>query len=754
MGNTPRISRVAFAADYLPRRCGIATFTHDLRTALAQQYPEADHVVAAVTDTEAGYHYPPEVRFQWSENDLDAYRRAADFINFARSDVVSLQHEFGIFGGPAGSHILALVADLNAPVVTTLHTVLTEPSEDQRRVMDGLIERSARLVVMAERGRDILRDTYAVPDRKIDLIPHGIPDMPFVDPNFYKDHFGVEGRLVALTFGLLSRNKGIENVIEAMPAIVERFPSFVYVVLGATHPNVVRHEGESYRRSLERLARSLGLEKNVIFYNRFVDDEELKEFIGAADLYVTPYLNEAQITSGTLSFSFGCGKAVVSTPYWHATELLADGRGVLVPFADPEAISDAVIGLLEDEPRRHAMRKQAYLLGRTMVWSETAQRYMESFDEARRTRLHAVPRLLDAWTLEERPLELPPVRLDYLERLTDRTGLLQHATYSVPRFDEGYTTDDNARGLLLGVLLEETGHGSPAVTRLATTYASFLQHAYDPDRRRFRNVLTYERRWQDRDGSDDALGRVLRSLGACVRFPHWDSLRGWAVDLFDHALPSILDVDSPRGLATALIGIDHYLHHLGGARVVEGAFDEVTAKLLKRYQVTATEDWPWFEEVVSYDNAVLPHAMLIAGRRTGDSDLRDIGLASLRWLADLQTGDKGHFRPIGSNGFYKRGGAPARFDQQPLEAQGMTSATLAAHRLTGDDSWLDAARKAMEWFLGRNDLGVELYDANNGGCHDGLHEDRINRNMGAESTLAFIHALVEMGQMAAAFETH
>jgi glycosyltransferase involved in cell wall biosynthesis len=749
----PGIFRAVIASDYVPRRCGVATFTHHLRTALAEELPDADLLVAAVTDLEEGYRYPPEVRFQWSENDLDSYRRAADFINFARADVVSLQHEFGIYGGNAGSHILALLGDIQAPVVTTLHTILTNPDSDQRRVMDGLIEGSARLVVMAERGRAILRDVYSVPDEKVDMIPHGIPDMPFGDPNFYKDEFGVEGRLVALTFGLLSANKGIEYVIEAMPPIVEQFPNFVYIVLGATHPNVLRHEGESYRRKLERTARDLGLERHIVFYNRFVDEQELNEFIGAADLYITPYLNEAQITSGTLSYSFGCGKAVVSTPYWHAAELLADGRGAIVPFADSGAIAETVIELLRDEPRRHAMRKRAYLLGRKMIWPEVANRYLDVFAEARRTRLHTIPSLLESWTLDERPLELPQIRLDYLERLTDDTGVLQHATYNVPRFDEGYTTDDNARALQLIVELGRAGHRTAGVKRLAGVYASFLQHAYDPDVRRFRNVLTYERSWEDDDGSDDTLGRALRTLGACVRFPRWLNLQGWAVELFDHAIASVLDVSSPRAWAAALLGMDDYLHQLGGARVVEDAFAQLTENLLKRHAAAADDGWPWFEDVVSYDNALLPHALIIAGDRLGDEEIRRTGLDSLRWLADLQRVDHSHFRPIGSNGFYRRGGAPARFDQQPLEAQAMTSACLAAHRITGVETWLTEARRAFEWFLGRNDLGLELYDASSGGCHDGLHQDRVNENMGAESTLAFLQALVEMREASIGYDS-
>ena len=743
MTTTTKIKRVALAADYLPRQCGIATFTNDLRTALATAYPQTDFVVAAVNDTDEGYSYPDEVRFEWSEPDLDSYRRAADFINFSNSDVVSLQHEFGIYGGPAGSHVLSLVRDLRRPVVTTLHTILTDPTTAQRRVLTELTEESARLVVMSEKGREILGDVYGVPAAKIDLIPHGIHDMPFVDPNFYKDHFGVEGRPMALTFGLLSRNKGIENVLQAMPAVVEEFPDFVYVVVGATHPAVIREEGESYRRSLERTARELDLERNVIFYNRFVELDELKEFIGASDIYITPYLTESQITSGTLAYCFGAGKAVISTPYWHAAELLAEERGILVPFEDPAANAEAILALLRDETKRHGMRKQAYLLSRSMVWNEVAQRYMESFEAAKRTRVSAVSHLLEPWTLEERPLELPKIRLDYLKRLTDSTGLLQHASYSVARFDEGYTTDDNARALLLTVLLDEAGYGDEEVRQMGSTYASFLQYAFDG--RGFRSVLGYDRAWRG-TRSDDAVGRVLRALGAAVGRSTWTNLRAWAVALFDQCLPSILDTSSPRAWASAIIGLDDYLTRLGGARQVNRVLAELTGRLVDLFRDNAADDWPWFEDIVSYDNAVLPHALIVAGHRSGDTAVLETGLRSLRWLASLQTAD-GHFRPIGTDGFYSRGATPAQFDQQPIEAQAMTAACRAAYRATGDGEWFDEAQRAFEWFLGRNDLGAEVYDANSGGCHDGLHEDRINLNQGAESTLAFLQSLIEMQQL-------
>src|SRR5664279_1578573 len=455
MKESSTVRKIAFVGDYLPRKCGIATFTADLLAAVATAHPQSQCICVSVNDIQDGYEYPEEVRFEIEEQDLSSYLRAADFLNIGNVDIVCLQHEFGIFGGPAGSHILAFLRELRMPVVTTLHTVLREPRSEQRRMMQELISLSTRLVVMAQRGRQILQDIYQAPLAKIDLIPHGIPDVGFVDPTYFKDQFGVEGKVVLLTFGLLSPNKGIEQVLNALPQILAEFPEVVYIVLGATHPNELREHGEAYRLGLEMLAKKNNVEKNVIFYNQFVDLENLKEFIGAADLYITPYLNEAQITSGTLSYAFGAGKAVVSTPYWHAAELLAEDRGVLVPFGDSGAIGREVTGLLRDSTRRHAMRKNAYKLGREMVWSNTARLYMHSFEQARLQGATVSRKLFATKTLDQQPRELPEIRLDHLSQMTDSTGIFQHAILTVPNFAEGYCTDDNARAFILTTLLDE-----------------------------------------------------------------------------------------------------------------------------------------------------------------------------------------------------------------------------------------------------------------------------------------------------------
>ncbi|MEX0611605.1 MAG: glycosyltransferase family 4 protein [Pirellulales bacterium] len=744
IGQSADVRKIAFIGDYLPRKCGIATFTHDLRQAVATQYPETECIVVPVNDLEGSYDYPTEVRFEIGEKELSSYRRAADFLNFSNVDVVSLQHEYGIYGGVAGSHVLKLLRDLRVPVVTTLHTILQEPGTDQRRVMQQLAELSARLVAMSERGRKFLVDIYGIDEHKIDLVPHGIPDMPFVDPNFYKDQFGVEGKFVALTFGLLSPNKGIEHMLRALPSIVKEYPNFVYIILGATHPVLLREQGEAYRLKLERLAQELGVKKHVIFYNRFVELRELTEFLGAADVYVTPYLNPTQITSGTLAYSFGCGKAVISTPYWYAEELLANGHGVLVPFGDSDAIARAAIELLKDEPRRHAIRKRAYLAGREMIWNQVAQRYMESFLRARHARADAWSKRLAVRTLEEERLQLPELRLDHLLRMTDTTGLLQHATYTIPNFHEGYCLDDNSRALVLTVLLEEIDEDAPVVQRAATTYAAFLNYAFDASSDRFRNFLSFNRRWLEEEGSADSLGRAAWAIGTCVGRSKRRDFQFWGVQLFERAVTAAAATNSPRAWAFGVLGIHEYFRRLSGDRLANQLRDTLTTRLIELYEGNAADDWHWFEPKASYDNAKLSHALVLSGRWANNPRALEIGLESLRWLCDIKRSPSGHFRPIGCNGFYTRGEQCAEYDQQPLEAHAMVSACIEAYRATDDAYWLDQAHLAFEWFLGRNDLGLPLYDANSGGCRDGLHADRVNQNQGAESTLAFLLSLAEM----------
>jgi glycosyltransferase involved in cell wall biosynthesis len=738
--------RIAFLGGFLPRLCGIATFTHDLCEAIAAEVPGSRCFVCAMNDRPDPYDYPPRVQCELDEKDIDSYRRAADFLNFENAQVLCVQHEFGIYGGPAGSHLLALLKEVRMPVVTTLHTVLRDPNPEQRSVMDELTRRSDRLVVMARKGAEILREVYGVPAERIDLIPHGIPDLPFIDSSHYKAQFGVDGRAVLLTFGLLGPGKGIEYVIRALPAIAAVHPEVVYLVLGATHPHLVAREGENYRLSLERLAEDLGVKDRVIFYNRFVSLDDLKEFIGAADIYITPYLNEAQITSGTLAYVFGAGKAVVSTPYWHAQELLADGRALLVPFRDSPAIAAAVRTYLGDEAYMRSVRERAYALGRTMIWPVAAGLYLDSFARARSERQAAPRQAFAEWTLAGRPYELPPFKLDHIARMSDDTGIFQHAAFNVPNFREGYCADDNARAFILCTLLDELNGKAPGkdLDRLATSYLAFLAASFNETTGRFRNYMSYGREWTEESGSEDSHARTVWAVGCGAARSRNEGHRKLSARLLERGLPAVAGFSSPRAWAFALLGVHEVLRRRPDDRTLAGAGAALTDQLVRLWKGCATAEWPWFEPIAAYDNARLCQALILGGRRLRRPDALKIGLESLSWLASLQRTPAGNFRPIGSDGFYTRGGARADFDQQPVEAQAMVAACLEAFRATGDAAWTREARRAFEWFLGRNDLGLPLYDSGSGGCGDGLHADRVNENQGAESTLAFLLSLAEM----------
>jgi glycosyltransferase involved in cell wall biosynthesis len=741
------MKRVAILGNHLPRHCGIATFTTHLADALALALPDGETFVLAMNDAGRRHAYPPRVRFEIGEADINAYHRAADFLNVTDVDVLSVQHEYGIFGGKAGAHVLALLRDLRMPIVTTLHTVLSAPSQAQRAVIDELARLSDRLVVMSAAGADLLTRVHDIPGHQIDLIPHGIPHVP-IDP-VSKDRLGVDGKTVILTFGLLSRDKGIEYVIDAMPAMLAADPAIVYIVLGATHPHVVEREGEAYRLMLETRAEQLGVAGSVIFDNRFVSQEELTQFLAAADIYITPYLQPEQITSGTLAYAVGAGKTVISTPYIYARELLADDRGVLVPWRDSAAIAHAVVTVMADDERRQRICASAAAYGTGMIWPAVGRQYLESFVRARadytthrRTGFRAVFR---AQTLAGRPSGLPEMTLAHVQTMTDDTGMLQHAVFNVPRYEHGYCLDDNARALLLMAVLEEAGGAQPSQRRaLGSRYLAFVNHGFDRLTGRFRNFMSYGRQWLETCGSEDSHGRALWALGAFIARTGESGREGLAMDLFHAALPATETFTSPRAWAFALLGLDEYLNAFQGDVAAEARRDQLASRLFGLFARTSGPGWPWFEDSVTYCNARLSHALIVSGDRMQRPDMVEAGMRSLEWLISLQSSPDGHFAPIGSNGFYPRGGSRAEFDQQPVEAAGMVSAALAAHRLSPHAGWATRARWAFNWFLGDNHLRQWLFDPSSGGCRDGLHVDRPNHNQGAEATLSFLLALQEM----------
>jgi glycosyltransferase involved in cell wall biosynthesis len=753
----PGLKRVAFIGNHLPRQCGIATFTTDLSDAFTAQFPDVQSMVLAMNDTLEGYSYCDKVRYEIRESNLFDYERAANFLNQHAVDAISLQHEFGIFGGQWGKYILTLLRNVNAPVVTTFHTVLEKPTPEQYETLREVARLSNRVVVMSEHSRRDLHHIYGVPEHKIDFIPHGIHDVPFVDPGFHKDKFGAEGRFVLMTFGLLSRNKGIEYVIEALPEVVKQYPDLTYLVLGATHPHVVATEGESYRESLKARARELGVEENILFYDQFVDLHDLKEFIGAGDIYITPYLDPEQVVSGTLAYTVGAGKAVIATPYRYAKEVLADGRGILVPFQDSKTIADSILYLLDNEAERNAMRKKAYMYGRNMIWPAVAQQYRESFDRARQQHFAEHYLMTVKNVTEEQTEEVPVLNLDHIERMTDETGMYQHAIFSVPNYNEGYTTDDNARALIVSIQLEEaTGLAKTEVEQqsvarvmeLGHRYLAFLWHAFNPEVKRFRNFMDYNRNWLEDVGSEDSHGRSLWALGTVIARSKREGLQGTAVRLFEAALPTVMEFISPRAWAFSLLGIQHYLRRYPGDRAVLTVQNTLVQRLSQMYKENRTEDWPWFEDIVTYCNPAIPQVLLRYGQANRDEEAISIGLESLTWLVKIQQSDKGWIMPIGNQGFYPKEGQISYFDQQPVEVYSLVSACLDAYRITKDIGWYDYAAQAYEWFFGRNALGVSMYDKATGGCHDGLHIDRLNENQGAESTLSIIQSMLEMKQFA------
>ena len=725
--NGETIRHLAMIGNFLPRQCGLATFTTDVWQAMRDRFPDLKVDVYAMDDHPGRYAYPPAVTGTIPQNELSSYLSTARTIEASGAQAIWVQHEYGIYGGPAGEHLLALLDRTTLPVIVTLHTVLEKPNADERRVLEGLLRRAAKVVVMAERGRDILRRVYGAAPRQIAMIPHGVPDRPFVDPETLKPRFGWEGRDVVLTFGLLAPNKGIETIIEALPAVAERHPNLLYVVLGATHPNLVAHEGEAYRDRLKALAEERGVGNNVAFVDAFVEHDELIDYLQAADIYATPYLNPAQITSGTLSYAVGVGKAVVSTPYVHATEILGDGHGVLVDFRDVAAFAREIDRLLSSARDRTRLAQRAYDRGRTMIWPRLAEATLHETEVA----LAARPRRLAQAQQGVRALK---PNFAAVERMSDATGMLQHSIYSVPDRRHGYCIDDNARALMLVTAMEDLD--PVARDKWMTIYASFIQYAWNPDERRFRNFMNFDRTWCEDVGSEDSNGRAIWALGVTARDAKDPKHRDWARAMFDATASCGLDLGSLRAQSFAMLGAAAMLEASPGHDLARSILERFPDDHLALLAAARRPEWEWFEIVLAYDNARLPQALIVAGQALGRKDLVNCGLETLDWIVAKQTSPEGRFRAVGTESFGRPYADPLQFDQQPLEAQATVDACLSAWRATSDPRWVEEAERAYAWYLGQNDLDLPLASPADGGCFDGLMPTGLNRNQGAESILA------------------
>jgi glycosyltransferase involved in cell wall biosynthesis len=736
---------VSFISSYIPRQCGIATFTNDLSSAFnnLSNGNELASSVTALNDISEGYKYPKEVKFEIKDKSINDFKEAAYYLNLSDKDIINLQHEFGLYGGEAGSHILYLLENLKKPVVTTFHTVLENPNDDQQKVIEEIARYSSYLIVQSEKSFKILEDVYKIKKNKIFHIPHGAHDVPFLDTTYYKEKFQLTEKKVLLTFGLLSAGKGIEDVINSLVKVVRDYPDVVYIVLGATHPHVRKQFGESYRNSLENLVKKNQLENNVIFINRFVNTEELLEFILMSDIYVSPYHNKEQIVSGTLTYALASGKAIISTPYWYAEEILKEERGLLVPFKDPDAISNAISDLLGDENKRNRLRRNAYEAGRKMVWPEAAKSYAEIFQRSIDEFKLTTSQLVASPKYKYIP-SLPEVNLSHLKTMTDTTGIIQHAVFSIPNRNEGYCIDDNARALLACIMNKYLFH-DPQIDSLLTTYLTFIHHAHNKETGLFMNFMSYQRDWLEESGSEDSNGRTLFVLGYYVKNAVNHSHLALSKMLFDQTIKSMEKFTSLRSISYLIMGCIFYLQRFSGAREVKRICRKLLERLYDKYCSQRDKNWKWFENYLTYDNARLSQALMMGGIYFKNTNYLTSGLESIVWLFDvLYDKDRNSISLIGNDGWYNKGAEKARFDQQPIEIPALIDACYQAYLISEDMEWINKIGITFSWFLGNNDRQEPLYDFISGGCFDGLTSAITNQNQGAESTISWLTSLHRM----------
>jgi len=729
---------VAFVGTYPPRRCGIATFTRDLAAGMSAASAQVKPLAIAVTDESGDYEYPEEVGYEIRQGTKGDYSRAAELVNYKDVRWLSVQHEYGIFGGDDGAYILDLLSALRVPAVVTLHTVLDRPSESQRKIVQKMAK-SAPLVVMSQVAADLLARRYDVQGPRVHIIPHGIPDMPPRDQDVLKAGFGIAGQRMLLTFGLLGPNKGIETVIRALPAAVAACPDLVYFVVGATHPAVLRQYGEAYRTTLEREAERLGVRDHVVFRDQYVTTDELCRYLQATDIFVSPYLNEAQVTSGALSYAMGAGAAVISTPYWHASELLAEGRGRLFPFGDSASLAREIISLTSGAEELRSLRARGYEYTRGFTWPRIGARYV------------ALGAALPATVLrnpqkreQPRASSLPELRLDHLLRLTDDTGIVQHATFSVPARASGYCVDDNARALIVALHADRLA-GSRDAKRLVSTYLAFL-HAAQTERGTFRNFMAYDRAYGHEPASDDCTGRALWALGTATHLAGDEGHRRLARQMFERGLEHALEL-GPRGTALTIFGLVIFLAAHPEVTAAADLLGRLARRLCALYRAHAHDDWRWFEPTLTYDNALVPLALWRAYGVTEDSTSRTIAEETLAFLEQTSF-SADHLALVGNDGWHHRDGPRAAADEQPLDAAAFVLAFRGAYLVTGDHRYLRRMRESFAWFLGANRLGISVYDPATAGCRDGLGATALNLNQGAESTVSFLLSLIEMLELA------
>ena len=722
---------------FLPRKCGIATFTKNfidsiLNSNLKKDIKKEAYVVA-LNDHNQQYEYPDIVKYIIRDNYQLDYLKAVKYINYSDADICIIQHEFGIFGGESGVYILPLIRKLEIPCIVIFHTVLKEPSYTEKAIINEIGKMAEKVVVMNKMAVDFLVEIYDVPKEKIVFIEHGIPDFDFIKSREYKKKFHLTNKKVLLTFGLLSRNKGIETVIQALPNVIKRHPDVIYIVLGKTHPNVERVSGEEYRNYLELLVEKNNLGEYVYFHNHFVSDDELFGYLSAADIYITPYLNEAQMTSGSLSYAVGSGSAVISTPYWHANELLSRGRGRLFNFGDSDALADILIELLDNPQEMDELRRKAYNYGRKRIWPEIGAKYLTLISDTVKT--YASEGIKKQAVIN--PLILPTFCLKHIKRLTHDIGIVQHAKYNVPNLKEGYALDDNARALLMSLMAYRQLKDED-VLELIPVYLSFISYMQNEDGT-FRNLLSFNRDFLDENGTEDSFGRTIWALGYLIHYPANQGYIQMSRDMFFKASNNFEKLKTLRGRAYTINGIYHYLRRFPGDETMGKILRDLAYTLVKEYTNEKDKDWMWFESKLAYSNAIIPLSIFYSYKIINDPALLHIAEESMEFLQKV-TFKHGHISPVGNNGWYEKGKKCPQYAQQSIDVTDMMLLFYQAFVVTKDDGYINKMKTSFLWFLGDNDLGIPLYDFETCGCFDGLESYGVNRNQGAESTIAYLIA--------------
>ncbi len=740
--------KLAYIGTYPPRQCGIGTFTQNLYNSMITDPDSSDDPVegyiVAINDNDLTYKYPDEVKLTIKQDYQQDYLEAVKTINLSGADLCILEHEFGIYGGQNGIYILPLLYRLEMPFVVTLHTILREPSYNEKAVLQEICKMASKVVVMSHKAVEFLVDIYNVDRNKIAYIEHGVPDIQFSQEQTKKE-FNLGKKKLLLTFGILGRNKGIETVINALPKVIEKHPDALYVVLGKTHPNVLRHSGEEYRNSLLLLTKKLNLSDHVVFINEFIDQRELVKYLSASDIYITPYLNEAQITSGTLSYAIGVGSAVISTPFWHAVELLDEGRGILFNFNDSEQLSQILMDLLDNPDELKKLREKAHDYGRTITWPKSGGKYNELIRQILETK----PEIVAKKEATIDPIVLPPFSLDHIKRLTDDTGIIQHAKFGIPNLKEGYCLDDNSRALLLVLMTYQQKKDLQALN-LAPIYLSYIHYMQNKDGT-FKNFLSFSRVFLDEVGSEDSFGRTIWALGYLLNNPPNDSYYQTAKLIFMNAAPNFEKLQSIRSVANVMLGVSYYLRSNPSDEYIMGILGKLTDKLMRHYEDNRTTAWKWFESLLAYDNGILPLALLHAAQLLDDDKVTEVALETTNFLTETVLKD-GYLSIIGNENWHKKDGERSMYAQQPVDALAMVLMYREAFELTKDREFLAKLYSSFMWFLGENDLRMTLFDFETNGCCDGIESYGVNRNQGAESSLAYLISYLVVLEAFEAFE--